>query len=74
MTRANVIDLQEFKSFLKMKRSQEHYGKYLKTLGHSQLESEINFLLGENSNETDDQDLHSRGRILLEEINSRITT
>ncbi len=72
MRLANVIDMQEFKSFLKVKRTEEYYGHYLKTLADSQLETEIGHLLGEFSGDHYDHDFHSKGKLILKEITSRI--
>jgi len=72
MMRSNVIDMQEFKNFLQVRNKEEHYGRYLKTLANSQLEIEINHLLNEFSEDCYEDDFHSKGRLILEEISSRI--
>lgn len=72
MKKSNVIDMQEFRELLKERKVENSYGRYLKTLGNSQLESEINFLLNEFADDSFDQDFHSRGKLILEEISSRL--
>jgi len=47
----SVINLGEFKELKEIQRCEESYGRYLKTLGNSQLEIEVNSLLKEFSDD-----------------------
>jgi hypothetical protein len=67
----NVINLEDYKGSKELKRSEELYGRYLKTLGNTQLEYEINALLEEFSGETYGKDSFAKGRLILNEISSR---
>ena len=66
-----VVNLGEFKEFKDAQRSEESYGRYLKTLGNSQLEIEVNTLLEEFSGDTYGQDFFAKGKLILNEITSR---
>jgi len=66
-----VINLGEFKELKDAQRCEESYGRYLKTLGNSQLEIEVNSLLEEFSGDTYGQDFFSKGKLILNEITSR---
>lgn len=70
----NVINLGEFKELKDLKRCEEAYGRYLKTLGNSQLEVEVNALLEEFSGDVYGKDFFSKGRLILNEITSRAST
>jgi hypothetical protein len=67
----NVISLGEFKELKEIRRCEETYGSYLKTLANSQLEIEVNALLEDFSGDTYGKDFFSKGRLLLNEITSR---
>jgi hypothetical protein len=67
----NVINLEDYKESKELKRSEAVYGMYLKTLGNTQLESEVNALLEEFSGDTYGRDFFSKGRLILNEISSR---
>lgn len=67
----NVIDLGEFKELKELERCEESYSRYLKTLGNSQLEVEVNVLLEEFSGDSYGKDFFSKGRLILNEISSR---
>ena len=66
-----VVNLGEFKELKEAHRTEESYGRYLKTLGNSQLEIEVNSLLEEFSGDTYGQDFFAKGKIILKEITSR---
>ena len=70
----NVINLGEFKELKDLKRCEEAYGRYLKTLGNSQLEVEVNALLEEFSGDVYGKDFFSKGRLILNEISARAST
>ena len=69
----NVINLGEFKELKETKRCEETYGRYLKSLGNSQLEIEVNSLLEEFSGDSYGKDFFSKGQLILKEITSRAT-
>lgn len=71
MKKSNVIDLNEFKEQKEIKRTEENYGSYLKTLANSQLEGEVHYLLEEFSQDLYGKDFFSRGKLILKEIRSR---
>lgn len=66
-----VVNLGEFKELKEIKRCEEAYGMYLKTLGNSQLEIEVNALLEEFSGDSYGKDFFSKGKLILKEITSR---
>jgi hypothetical protein len=70
----NVINFGEFKELKELQRCEESYGRYLKTLGNSQLEVEVNALLEEFSGDVYGKDFFSKGRLILNEISSRAAT
>jgi hypothetical protein len=61
----------EFKELKEIKRAEESYGRYLKTLCNSRLETEINALLEEFSGDVYGKDFFSKGQLVLKEITSR---
>jgi hypothetical protein len=67
----NVLDLVEFKEIREVKRCQESYGRYLKTLPNGELEIEVNYLLNEFSEDAYGKDFFSKGKMILKEISSR---
>ena len=67
----NVVDLGEFKELKEIKRCEESYGRYLKSLANSQLEIEVNSLLEEFSGDTYGKEFFSKGQLILKEITSR---
>ena len=67
----NVISLGDFKELKETKRCEEAYGRYLKSLGNSQLEIEVNSLLEEFSGDSYGQDFFSKGQLILKEISAR---
>ena len=69
-----VFDLGEFKELKEIKRTEESYGRYLKTLANGQLETEVNYLLNEFSEDVYGKDYFSRGKLILKEISSRISS
>lgn len=67
----NVVNLGEFKELKELKHTEEAYSRYLKTLGNSQLEVEVNALLEEFSGDAYGKDFFIKGRLILNEISSR---
>ncbi len=67
----NMVDMVEFKELKEIKRTEESYGRYLKTLGNSQLEIEVNVLLEEFSGDVYGKDFFSKGQLILKEISAR---
>ncbi len=66
-----VVNLGEFKELKDAQRCEESYGRYLKTLGNSQLEIEVNSLLEEFSGDSYGHDFFAKGKLILKEITSR---
>lgn len=71
MTKLNVVSLEDFKEKKEIMSALESYKHYLKTLGNSQLEIEINHLLDEFSNDVYNKYFFSKGQLILKEISSR---
>lgn len=71
MTKLNVVDFHNFKEKKELKRMEESYRRYLKTLGNSQLEIEINHLLEEFSGDDYGKDFHSKIPLIFKEISFR---
>lgn len=69
----NVVSIGEFKELKEMKKAEESYKGYLKTLGNSQLEIEVNALLEEFSGDVYGKDFFTKGQLILKEISSRAT-
>jgi hypothetical protein len=67
----SVVNFGEFKELKEIQKCEESYGRYLKTLGNSQLEIEVNSLLKDFSDDAYGKDFFSKGRMILTEINSR---
>lgn len=67
----NVVSLNEFKELQEIKRTEESYGRYLKTLANSQLETEVNVLLDEFSADQYGKDFFAKGQLILKEIAKR---
>ncbi len=67
----NVISFGDYKEMQEIKRCEESYSRYLKTLGNSQLEIEVNCLLDEYSCDSYGVDYFSKGRLILSEISAR---
>jgi hypothetical protein len=67
----NVVKFDEFRQLKEIRRNEEAYNRYLKSLGNSQLEGEINSLLEEFSQDSFDLNFFSRGRLILKEISFR---
>jgi hypothetical protein len=67
----NVVSLNEFKELQEIKKTEESYGRYLKTLANSQLESEVNALLEEFSDDKYGKDFFTKGQLILKEISKR---
>ncbi len=64
----NVVSLGQYRENIGMRKSQDQYGKYLGGLNHSQLESEVNFLLEEYSHDQYGKDYFLKGQMVLKEI------
>lgn len=71
MIKTNVVVMDDFREMREIRRSQENYKRYLATLGNSQLESEINFLLDEFSMDTYGHDFFFKVRMVQSELVSR---
>jgi hypothetical protein len=67
----SVVSMGEFKELRDLKRAEESYGRYLKTLANSQLEIEVNSLLEEFSGDLYGKDYFSKGHLILKEITAR---
>lgn len=67
----NVVNLGEFKELKEIKKSEDAYRLYLKTLANSQLEGEVNHLLEEFSGDVYGKDFFNKGHLILKEISSR---
>lgn len=61
----------EFKELKELKKIEDSYRRYLKTLGNSQLETEVNVLLEEFSGDVYGKDFFSKGQLILKEITER---
>ncbi len=71
MTKTNVLLMGEFRELQELRRSQETYGRYLSTLENNQLESEINFLLEEFSQDSYGRDFSTKVKMVQKEIVAR---
>ena len=71
MIKTNVVAMDDFRELREILRTQETYKRYLATLGNSQLESEINFLLDEFSMDTYGHDFFFKVRMVQNELVSR---
>lgn len=69
--RMKIINLEEFKESKELRKCENTYSRYLKSLNNMQLEIEINSLLEEFSNNSYGKDFFSRAQLLLHEIASR---
>lgn len=67
----NIVSLGEFKELKETRKTEEAYGRYLKTLGNTQLEIEVNALLEEFSGDQYGKDFFCKGQMILKEISSR---
>lgn len=71
MSNFNVISLGKFKEQREIRRNEDSYKLYLKSLGNTQLEIEVNALLEEFSGDSYGNDFFSKGQLILKEITSR---
>lgn len=71
MIKTNVVAMEDFREMREIRRSQEIYKRYLATLGNTQLESEINFLLDEFSMDTYGHDFFFKVRLVQNELANR---
>lgn len=71
MRHFNVINLGKFKEEREIRRAEDSYKLYLKSLGNTQLEIEVNALLEEYSGDNYGKDFFSKGQLILKEITSR---
>ncbi len=71
MIKSNVVLLGNYRELRESRRGQENYQRYLSTLGNSQLETEINFLLDEFSLDSYGKDFFYKVRLVQNEIVSR---
>ena len=54
------------------KKTEEEYSDYLSSLGHSQLEVEVNYLLDEYTKITEcGLDIFTKGRLVLKELGAK---
>lgn len=67
----NVVSLGQYKENTLLRKSQQQYKEYLGGLDHSQLESEVNFLLQEYSTDLYGKDYFLKGQMILKEIAGR---
>ncbi len=68
---SNIVSLGQYKENALLRKTQEQYKDYLGTLSHSQLESEVNFLLEEYSSDVYGRDYFLKGQMILKEIAGR---
>lgn len=66
-TEHNVVDMKAYKELVKARESKEAFEKYLKTLDQGQLDTEVTYLLDNDSK----NDLFSRGQMIMKEISNR---
>ena len=71
MVKTNVVMMGDFREMREIRKSQDNYKRYLSTLGNSQLETEINFLLEEFSLDAYGKDFFSKVRLVQSEIVAR---
>ena len=69
MSKLNVVSMGHFRELRELQRS--GYGRYLRTLGDSQLGTETNVLLSEFSSDVLGKDFSQKVQMVLEEIASR---
>lgn len=67
----NLIDVGNFRDLNAAKKHEEGYQSYLKGLGQSQLETEVNYLFSSLTEENQKIELISKGKILMSELMSR---
>lgn len=67
----SIVNLSEFKELKQLRRCEESYNLYLKSLGNTQLELEVYSLLDEFSQDNYDQDFFTKGKMILKEITLR---
>lgn len=68
----NVLSINEIKKKSELLKNQTNYSLYLKTLSHSQLEAEINFLLKNISTKSSAEDAYDKGKLIIREISHRV--
>lgn len=71
MSNTNLVKMGDFRERREQRKSQETYKRYLATLGNSQLEGEIHFLLDEFSKDSYGQDFFLKVRMVQQELVSR---
>lgn len=64
----SIVNFGEFRELKEIQRVEESYNLYLKSLGNSQLEIEVNSLLEEFSQDIYGKDFFSKGKLILKEI------
>lgn len=67
----NLIELGNFKELREIRKTEESYGRYLRSLTNSQLEPEVNFLLEEFSRDNYGKDFSSKVKMIFDEISLR---
>jgi hypothetical protein len=74
MTNNNVIGFEDLRVRNEIRKSQANYKMYLGTLGNSQLEAEINFVLDHYSSEINENDFLDKVKLIQNEILNRADT
>lgn len=64
----NIIEIENLREIRAIRRAEECYEKYLKTLTTHQLEIEINWLI---ESDRTPKDLRSKGNLLVKELSLR---
>ena len=67
----NLIDVGNFKELNAVKKREDCYQTYIKTLGHTQLETEVNHLFTSLTDESQKLELVSKGKLLMGELMNR---
>jgi|GEM_PF-1805726 len=68
-----VVSLNEFKAKKDLRKKLDTYSNYLRSLSHSQLETEVNTLLDEFNLDEIPKNFYFKCQIILQEISSRAT-
>jgi SRSO17 transposase len=71
MIKTNVLVVGDFREIKELRKTQETYKKYLGTLGNSQLETEIQYLLNQFSLDTTGKDFYEKVKLVQHEIVER---
>ena len=71
MIKTNVVKLSDVREKREARRSQDNYKRYLATLGNSQLEGEINYLLDAFSSDNYGNDFSNKVHMIQTELVQR---